>query len=771
MRLPLAVRCRLVLVLLAGLLMGGWGLRTVAQEISRTEAERLGHSLTFELGLDAGWKASPPETVFRDEQVVHSGRGAVRLERGADSPQPFSGVVQSLPMDFAGKEVELRGFIRLENVSDFAAFWMRVDGDTPNLAFDSLQRLRINGTADWAEYSVKVPVHPQGRRLFFGFLLSGSGKAWADDLQLLVDGKPIWEAPEAVRVLTVLDRDQEFAAGSGIAMETLTPVQVENLATLGRVWGFLKYHHPKVRAGERHWDFELFRIMPAVLAAADRPAAGEVLAGWVDRLGPVAPPATPAGLEEKELHLRPELDWLHDESRLGAGLSRRLVEIHRNRPAGAEQFYVGMHAGVGNPRFDHESSYSFLKSPDAGYRLLALFRFWNIIRYWFPYRDLVEGDWDATLVEFIPRIALAATADDYQLQLIALITRVSDTHANLWSSLRVRPPVGEFQLPVTVRFVEGRAVIAGLPAGDWPAVAGLEVGDVIERIEGVAVEQLVREWGPYYAASNEPTRLRDIARALTKGPAGEVELDVRRNEEVFTVKGTRVPVGKLARVLGRTHDRPGDAFQMLSPEVAYLKLSSVKQPEAKAYVERALGAKGWVLDLRNYPSAFMVFALGGHLVGEPSEFARFTGGDLRNPGAFRFGKPLSLQPATPRYEGKVVILVDEVTQSSAEYTTMAFRVAPGAKVIGSTTAAADGNASQIPLPGGLGTMISGIGVFYPDKRPTQRIGIIPDMEVKPTIAGIRAGRDEVLEAALREILGPAVSEDEIARMARAPEGL
>jgi len=52
-----------------------------------------------------------------------------------------------------------------------------------------------------------------------------------------------------------------------------------------------------------------------------------------------------------------------------------------------------------------------------------------------------------------------------------------------------------------------------------------------------------------------------------------------------------------------------------------------------------------------------------------------------------------------------------------------------------------------------------IGTFSsnPDKKPTQRIGIIPDVEVKPTIAGIRAGRDEVLEEALRQILEPAAA--------------
>jgi hypothetical protein len=63
-------------------------------------------------------------------------------------------------------------------------------------------------------------------------------------------------------------------------------------------------------------------------------------------------------------------------------------------------------------------------------------------------------------------------------------------------------------------------------------------------------------------------------------------------------------------------------------------------------------------------------------------------------------------------------------------------------------------------------MISGIGIFYPDKTPTQRVGIVPDVEVKPTIAGIRAGRDEVLEQALRQILGRTVPSADIERMAK-----
>jgi C-terminal processing protease CtpA/Prc len=61
-------------------------------------------------------------------------------------------------------------------------------------------------------------------------------------------------------------------------------------------------------------------------------------------------------------------------------------------------------------------------------------------------------------------------------------------------------------------------------------------------------------------------------------------------------------------------------------------------------------------------------------------------------------------------------------------------------------------------------MISGLGVFYPDKKPTQRIGIIPDVEVRPTIAGIRDGRDEVLEEALRRILGSQIPQAQIEKL-------
>lgn len=541
---------------------------------------------------------------------------------------------------------------------------------------------------------------------------------------------------------------QEFDRGSGVVLSEVTAVQADNLATLGQVWGFLKYHHPAVTSGARHWDYDLFRVMPSVVAATTTEAANEAIARWVTSLGPVEPCQPCATTDPGTVHLPADVDWIADAERLGSSLGGQLARIHANRSADARQHFVTLAPNVRNPSFRNEPAYADVALPDSGFQLLAAFRFWNIIQYWFPYRDVIGEDWHGVLRDVIPKIAVASTRNDYQRELMALIARVHDTHANLWSSLEVRPPVGPCQWPLDMRFVEGRPVVIR-------DEAGFRRGDVVTTVDGTPVDTLVKAWSPYYAASNEPTRLRDIARSMGRGPCRDAAVGVLRDGEPRALSAMRVAPQPTAAP--PTRDLPGDTFRLLSPDVAYLKLSTIKAADVRGFITAAADTKGLVIDIRNYPSEFVVFALGQHLVAEPTPFARFTMGDLTTPGAFHWGPTVSLTPVAPRYPGRVVILVDEISQSQAEYTAMAFRVAPNATVMGSTTAGADGNVSAIPLPGGLRSLISGIGVFYPDARPTQRIGILPDLEVNATVAGIRDGRDEVLEAALGAILGPSTS--------------
>jgi C-terminal processing protease CtpA/Prc len=701
-------------------------------------------------GPPPGWSA-PTGTAFIDDKVFHGGNASARIERHPGSPGQFNGILYSMPIEFTGKTVEFCGYLRSSEVSGgVIAMWMRVDTASGSAGFKTTEGEKVSGTNDWKEYRISLPLAPEGERLFFGVLLTGTGTMWADDLQLLVDGKPIAEAPKRPVPKTVLTEDTEFENGSRVPqIESLSAMQARNLVTLGMVWGFVKYHHPLITAGRRHWDYDLFRVLPAILAAPDRNAANAAILKWIDALGEVAACKQCAKLTADDLHLRPDVAWIDDKASLGTELSARLREIYTNRPASGGQFYATQARGVGNPVFDHELSYRAIKFPDAGMQLLTLYRYWNIIRYWFPYRDMIGENWDNVLAEVLPRFVLAHDYEAFQNELLKLIVRVNDTHAG-FSGANARPPQGTCQLPVVTRFIGERAVVSGYAGDEAGKASGVKPGDVITAIDGKPVSELMKEWWPYYSASNEPTRLRDIGRNLTRGTCGPATVHIQRGAESIELKTARVTPPSPPP--GFTHDLPGDTFQRLSPQIGYLKLSSIKVADVSKYIDAAAGTKGLIIDIRNYPSEFVVFALGNLLVDHPTEFVRFTAGDLTNPGAFHWTPPITLEPAKPHYAGKVVILVDEVSLSQAEYTTMALRTAPGAKVIGSTTAGADGNVSPIPLPFGLATRISGIGVFYPDKRPTQRLGILADLEVKPTIEGLRDGRDELIEAAKREIL-------------------
>ena len=738
------MRISIALVFALALLTQGCGNASAQEDYSGI--------FSFESATLAGWDGGPPETQFADSVAVHGGRYAGRIDRDPNSSGEFSTFTMSLPVAFSGETLELRGWLRTEDVTGFAGLWLREDGRSGSVQFDNMQSRNLKGSTEWTEYRIPLPLDEQARTVFLGALLVGEGTVWVDDLELLVDGVPISEAPFFAPALSAVELDTEFDDGSRIEARDLTPIQVENLALLGRVWGFAKYHHPRITSGAVNWDYELFRFLPSLLDGPDRASAGAAMSEWLEGLGDPDDCDDCAELPD-ELHLAPDLDWVRDRGSLGDALSERLQLIYDRRAADVEHYYVTHGRGIGNPVFSDEAGYPDQPLPDAGFRLLALLRFWNIVEYWFPYRDVIGEDWGGVLADFVPRVMATSTVDEYRLTMIELSARINDSHAKIWVHEHLQPPSGSSELPVVLRFVEGKAVVIGFSHGVLGPATGLQIGDVIEEIAARPVDSLVAEWRPYYSASNEPSLLRGIALNLTRGEPGSVRIAGSRATGAFAVSAERVSIADLDRAAARTHDLPGDTFQLLSDEVAYLKLSSVVAADVGEYIASAAGADVLVVDIRNYPSEFVVFTLGGCLVTEPTAFVRFTVGDAANPGAFLSRPGPKLKPLEPHFSGAVVVLVDEISMSQAEYTAMALRAAPNSIVVGSTTVGADGNVSSIPLPGAVNSMMSGIGIFYPDGTPTQRVGIVPDLEVWPTIAGVRAGRDEVLEAGVGFALG------------------
>ncbi|RYE17529.1 MAG: peptidase S41, partial [Sphingobacteriaceae bacterium] len=342
--------------------------------------------------MPAGWTSGFTEdqkkaySVELDSAVKKEGKYALSIKRTGNEGN-FGVATYIIPHTFKGKQIQLKGYLKTDQVAGgYAGLWMRIDGSSGTLAFNNMADQNVSGTTDWKEYSITLPYDDNNAlTIYTGALLVGSGKMWIDDLRLYIDGKAVEKASKKQIVLTRAQADTAFTKHSGIDTILLNKQQLTNLTLLGQLWGFLKYHHPAVAQGNYNFDAELFRVMPAVLKAQTNADLSKVLEVWVDRLGRPAICKKCKAETGDDVAQRPDYGSLFDSGVLSASLIEKLRYVLNNRNTG-DNYYIDMARSVGNPIFQHEMGYNAMNFPDAGYRMLSLYRYWNLIQYFYPYK-------------------------------------------------------------------------------------------------------------------------------------------------------------------------------------------------------------------------------------------------------------------------------------------------------------------------------------------------------------------------------------------------
>lgn len=697
--------------------------------------------------LSDGWRQWG-DYELQIDSFSHSGTKSGKITSTGNGN--FGGIYYQIPANYVGQKITLEGFMKIENVeSGHAGLIMRIDGNEGFLAFDNMQSQNINGTKDWQKYSITLDYPTEALKIIIGGILAGNGEAWFDDFTLSIDGESVQTLKEIEKEPIKAQLDKEFDDGSFIQLQNLSYENYNDLELLGRIWGFLKYHHPEIAKGNYNWDYELFRFLPQYLESNNDKERDQLIIDWITDLGEIEKCKNCKAVDKKAF-LKPDLKWIESQDK---ALKEKLLFVYKNRAQG-KQYYIEMVEGVGNPSFMNENSYSNMSYPDDGFRILSLYRYWNMIHYYFPYKKVMDKDWNSVLREYIPIFINTKSELEYEMATLRIIGDVQDSHANLWSGIdKLEEWKGINFPPFHLRFIENQLVVTDFYDEDLFMESGLKIGDVITKINGTPVDELVKEKTKYYPASNVPTLLRDLAPDLLRSNATEIEIELISNNSEVQTKILKLYPSEDLKIFNWYKKSEEKSFKMLDNNIGYVTLQTIKNEDFSPIKEQFKDTKGIIIDIRNYPSAFVPFSLGSYFISSSTPFVKFTAGNLNHPGEFLFTKNLEIPSEGETYKGKLIVLVNELSQSQAEYTAMAFRAGDNTIIIGSTTAGADGNVSMIMLPGGLKTSISGIGVYYPNGDETQRIGIIPDIEVLPTIEGIRQGKDELIEKAIEVILG------------------
>ncbi len=535
---------------------------------------------------------------------------------------------------------------------------------------------------------------------------------------------------------------------------TLSEKVVEDLTLLCKIWGFLKYYHPDVATGMYDWDIELCNILPNILDVENEFERNIILEKWILGFGNSFPIMDNADRLLDNVKMYPNLNWIEDKKALG-NVSDQLIKIKNSKRNESSAWYVNYPFGA-SPFFYNEKNYAEHPFPNTVSRLIALFRFWNVIEYFFPYKYLIDDNWDNILIEFIPQFINANNKLDYKLAILKMACRIEDSHTQIVCSINISNPTlipdpdikdweGKYSLPIEITFIENKAVVTNIyiPENiDYP----FQIGDIIHSINSESVSKIVQRKIEYTPASNYNGKLKKIAANLLCTNEEKLRIEYERYGERITSYFITLPISTL-EIPNRTRvDKP--AYTVLNNNIGYICLFSTR---GEVLPER-LDVNGLIIDLRGYPNSIKNYWEYNMLFPKPMPFCKFTKVSGEYPGLFVFGDLVETGKLNPDYyKGKKVILVNEYTQSHAEFMVMKYKCAPNTIVLGSRTTGSDGNISQVDLPGGVGVIFTGLGVYYPDGGETQRVGIVPDIEIKPTIKGVREARDEVLEKAIELI--------------------
>jgi len=688
-------------------------------------------------GLD-DWRAIPVNLdVIADTQDPYEGRSSYRIARSG-APTGFSALAQALDAaPFRGQVVRFRAAVRTGagTGGGGAGLWFRVDrlGGSPGF-FDNMSDRPIR-SGDWSIYEIVGPVAHDATKLTVGLLLHGTGSAWIDASSLQIVG----EIPSDVD-------DGAAPTRSGL----------RNLAAFTKLYGYVRWFSPLSEPDDPRWAAIAAQgAVEAETAESERQLI-DVLEKW---FRPLAPGLTFAGSNQGTSQTGSTdgnfVRWRHtgvkfsssvyQSERVSTGQSAvwtsELAEgLVISMPLTARAADVKPSRTAPLP-----STSTSLGSQGRARRLGAVVIAWNVFRHFYPGFEDEGAAWEAALQD---RLAAGATEVDPASFRNVLRRMVADLHDG-HGDVSLRPET--HRLPLVWQPIEGELVITGL-AGE--ASSGLTVGDVVLSVDGTPTASALDATVPYVSASTPAFRQwRAAEDMLWRADDAAVQLRLRsidgteRDQEVLPSPSAQIP-----HIDRETRPAPITWFPV---GAWYFDLTRLDDNALQNGLRQVEPGQPVVFDLRGYPRDI-----------RPAFLGRFTDHVIQTP-PFRVPVHMlpdghdrdwnsvgwSVAPQAPNLGSRVAFLTDTRAISYSETLLAMVRGNGLADIVGEPTAGTNGNSNTFVVPGGYALTWTGMEVLNHDGSDLSGHGVQPTVPASRTIAGVSAGRDEILQRGLENVAG------------------
>lgn len=520
-------------------------------------------------------------------------------------------------------------------------------------------------------------------------------------------------------------------------------LQQSYLTSYGQVWGFLKYFHPK--PSELNWDNVLLNDYAEIIKCQTNEEFSILIDDLIANCGDY-------NGEQRDivdsLNFKQSYMWL-EESLLTDKQRTYLIELLNNKPIFKNKYISGTPVGI--PKFTNEEDYGVYNF-EPSIQFLSITRYWNIINYFCPNRDIIPKNWTQVYRVHVNDFIQANSYEKYYFAIRKLSSEIRDGHGFVRAE---NNPMNAYKYAPFFCLYFSDGYYINTVFQDSLHSINLKRKDKLISIDGIPVEEKINQLGMILSTSND-YYLSNYTHYLRITDQDSITIAISREgkliKNTYAAMDEKTMISRYKRTPSVEKKSPYSLLidSLSGKQYCYVNLGRLKRKDINSKFKRKLSqTDNLIIDVRNYPN-WTLIKFSDLLIKDKGKFAKFKAMNFDYPGSYKWTQSQTIGNKKNGYNGNIYVLVDYHTMSQAEYTVMAFQQHPNTIVIGGQTAGADGNICAIPLPFGIKSVYSGLGVFYPDGTPTQQIGIERDFEVVQESSYLD-GKDLIFEKAIELI--------------------
>ena len=505
-----------------------------------------------------------------------------------------------------------------------------------------------------------------------------------------------------------------------------------------KIWGILKYYAPnsELKAVEKADWHQFFLDDYAFIKKniENEDSLQQLVKTWIRKSGKYNQKKLPSssGCDKDNISVQ----WIDTLSFLTKIEKEYLRNIRYRKGKKANIYYEFSEMNSAKLR-------NFISNPDwskESYQMLGLFEYWNDVEYFFAYKDLMSQNWDFVLSSNILNFIRYNSKTDFYKGIAHLSHTLEDGHAYVESLENTSVRADSFCFPFQYRWIDNHFLIYYVN-GEFSQ--NLKIGDEILSIDNQSLKALSDSMLQLISYANiETGYFLAKSHILYRRANKSYQLRLLRNKDTLTID--IMPIR-----LSQSMLPPRKKYDILENNIGYIDLGELNNQEIKVAMKNFEDTKAIIIDLRNYPLEHFQDFLGYFTTQRRLKYAVCK---INNKDVLGCFIPLSYTmfhiKHQPRYKGKVVALVNERTQSKAEFYMMFLKAYGNATIIGRRTSSSNGSAISFNIFDTFEAHFTGSPIANIDGSQYQKIGVIPDIIIPNEVHSFSKTEDFFIKTAV-----------------------